>query len=105
PLSTGYRPELDFSEELCAQGTNYYQGLIGILRWIVELGRIDIIVPVSLLSRYLVSPRRGHLQQAYRIFAYLKQFNRPMLIFDDSEPMIPTDGFNVCDWSSQYPGA
>jgi hypothetical protein len=28
-----------------------------------------------------------------------------MLIFDDSEPMIPTDGFNVCDWSSQYPEA
>jgi hypothetical protein len=61
PLSSGYRPELDFSEELCAQKTNYYQGLIGILRWIVELGRMDIIVPVSLLSRYLVSPRKGHL--------------------------------------------
>ncbi len=40
-----------------------------------ELGRIDIIVPVTMLSRYLISPREGHLQQAYRIFAYLKQFN------------------------------
>lgn len=50
PLSSGYRPELDFSQELCPQKTNYYQGLIGVLRWIVELGRIDIIVPVSLLS-------------------------------------------------------
>jgi len=105
PLSSGYRPELDFSEELCPQKTNYYQGLIGILRWIVELGRIDIIVPVSLLSRYLVSPRKGHLQQAYRIFAYLKQFNRPMLVFDDSEPKLPIDGFNLCDWSSLYPNA
>jgi hypothetical protein len=53
-LSSGYRPELDFSPELCSEMTNYYQGFIGILRWIVELGRIDIIVPVSWLSRYLV---------------------------------------------------
>jgi len=75
PFSHGYRPELDFSPELCPQKTNYYQGLIGILRWIVELGRIDIIVPVTMLSCYLVSPREGHLQQAFRIFAYLKQFN------------------------------
>jgi hypothetical protein len=73
PFSYGYRPELDFSPELCPEKTNYYQGLIGILRWIVELGRIDIIVPVTMLSRYLVSPREGHLQQAFRIFAYLKQ--------------------------------
>jgi hypothetical protein len=75
PLSSGYRPELDFSSELPAHQVNYFQGLIGILQWIVELGRIDIIIPVSLLSRYLVSPREGHLQQAFWIFAYLKQFN------------------------------
>ena len=31
PLSSGYRPELDFMPGLCAQQTNYYQGLIGIL--------------------------------------------------------------------------
>ncbi len=75
PLSSGYRPELDFMPELSAQQTNYYQGLIGILRWVVELGRIDIIMPVSFLSCYLVSPQEGHLQQAYQIFACLKQFN------------------------------
>jgi len=91
--------------ELSAQQTNYYQGLIGILRWVVELGRIDIIMPVSFLSCYLVSPQEGHLQQAYQIFACLKQFNRPALVFDDSEPKISTDNFHCCDWSSQYPGA
>jgi hypothetical protein len=46
PLSSGYHPELDFSVELDSSKVNYYQGLIGILRWIVELGRIDLIVPV-----------------------------------------------------------
>jgi len=60
---------------------------------------------VSLLSRFLVSPRQGHLEQAYRIFAYLKQFNRPMLIFDDTEPKFNDNAFHVCDWSSIYPEA
>jgi hypothetical protein len=61
PFSYGYRPELDFSAELNSQTMNYYQGLIGVLRWIVELGRINIAVPVTMLSRYLISPREGHI--------------------------------------------
>ena len=50
PLSSGYHPELDSSPELNAQHANYYQGLIGVLKWIVELRRIDILVPVALMS-------------------------------------------------------
>jgi hypothetical protein len=105
PLSSGYRPELDFSAELDDERTNYYQGLIGVLRWIVELGRIDLIVPVSLLSRFMVSPREGHLQQCYHIFAYLKQFNRSRLVFDDGDPTFEDAYFHVCDWSEYYPNA
>ena len=42
PLSNGYRPELDSSPELDGSDGAYYQSLIRILRWMVELGRIDI---------------------------------------------------------------
>ena len=49
PLSQGYRPELDVSSDLDAKRANYYQVLIGILLWMCELGRVDIIVPVTLL--------------------------------------------------------
>jgi hypothetical protein len=105
PFSHGYRPELDFSNELNSHATKYYQGLIGVLWWFVELGRIDIAVPVTMLSRYLILPREGHLQQAYRIFAYLKQFNRPMLVFDDNDPVFSANNFHVCDWGSHYPNA
>ena len=42
PLQTSYRPELDVSPELGPVEAAYYQSLIGILRWIVELGRVDI---------------------------------------------------------------
>ena len=38
PLTTTYRPELDISRELNEADAAYYQSLIGILRWIVELG-------------------------------------------------------------------
>ena len=38
PLTTTCRPELDVSRELNETYAAYYQSLIGILRWIVELG-------------------------------------------------------------------
>ena len=68
PLGTGYRPELDQSMELDAKGQNYYQGLIGVLWWICELGRLNLLVLVSLMSRYLAQTRVGQLEQVYHIF-------------------------------------
>ena len=88
PLSTSYRPELDQSPELDAKRANYFQGLIGVLRWTIELGRIDIMVAVSMLSRYLANPRVGHLEEALHIFAYLKAHTRSSLVFDPTTPPI-----------------
>ena len=42
PIKTGYRPEVDTSPAFSNIDAAYYQSLIGILRWIVELGRVDI---------------------------------------------------------------
>ena len=53
PLSPGYRPELDASPELELQDATYYQSLIGILRWMVDMGRIDITCEVSMMSLFL----------------------------------------------------
>ena len=105
PLSSGYRPEIDMSEELDPTRQNYFQGLIGILRWLVELGRLDIMVPVSMLSRYLVSARVGHLDQVFHIFAYLKAHNRSTMVFDDTEPIIEGTRFVKRDWEDYYPEA
>ena len=49
PFPTNCRPELDTSEELDAEGQTYYQSLIGVLRWIIELGRIDIGAEASIM--------------------------------------------------------
>ena len=72
PFTTvSYRPELDTSMTCNPNQVTFYQNLIGILRWVVELGRIDIAYEVSKLSSYLVEPRTGHILQAIHIFKYL----------------------------------
>ena len=105
PMSSGYRPELDASPELKAETANYYQSLIGVLRWIIELGRIDIIVEVGLLSRYVAAPRVGHLEQVLHIFAYLKKFDHSTMVFDWTEPTIDESLFKQVDWQEYYPNA
>ena len=39
PISSGYRPELDETEELSPEDASHYHSLIGVLRWIVKLGQ------------------------------------------------------------------
>ena len=51
--SLDYRSELELSSECDNDQTNYFQNLIGVLRWIVELGRIDIVYKVLSLSKFL----------------------------------------------------
>ena len=61
PLPHGYKPELDTTDECDAYHTPRYQNLIEILRWAMELGRIDIQLDVALMSQYHMNPREGHL--------------------------------------------
>jgi hypothetical protein len=70
PLIAGYRPESDVTGSLPERQATYYQGLVGVLCWICEVGQIDIIVEVSLMSQMLLAPRQGHLEQVLHIFAY-----------------------------------
>ena len=72
-MRSTYRPELDVSEELSPSDASYYQSLIGILRWIVELGHVDINLEVSMMSSHLALPRKGHMEQVMQIFGYLSR--------------------------------
>jgi len=105
PLTAGYRPELDISPLLDDAQANYYQNLIGILRWAVELGRIDIHVDVALLSSYLAQPRQGHLEQVFHVFAYLKKHARSTMVFDDTKAQIDERRFVKQDWTDFYKDA
>jgi len=76
--------------------------LIGVMRWMVELGGIDIATEVSMLSSYLAFPREGHLEAALHIMGYLQLKHNARLIFDPTYPDIDQTAFPVYDWMEFY---
>ena len=50
PFPTSYKPELDFSRELSEDMLSRYRQLIGILRWAVEIGCLEIYLETAVLS-------------------------------------------------------
>ena len=105
PFLSSYHPELDVSPELGPKGINKFQELLGMLQWIVELGRLDILFEVTALSRFMVNPREGHIDQAYRIMAYLKSKDNRWLIMDPTYVDINYKRFKEAEWSAFYPDA
>ena len=59
PLKMVYDPELNSSQELDPDAVSYSLTMIGILRWMIELGRIDIITKLSLLLFHVALPKEG----------------------------------------------
>ena len=105
PVITTYKPELDLTPEQGEDETSRFQQLIGILRWSVELGRIDIYLEVSLLSQYLANPRKGHLDAAYHIFAYLKKHPKLKMVFDPKDVHLDESCFSqtpIGEWREFY---
>ncbi len=102
PWPSGYAAEMDESPELQADLASYYQSQIGILHWIVEIGRVDIITEVSLLASHLALPREGHLDAAIHVFAYLKVKHNSRLVFDPTYPTIDEDKFQRHNWERYY---
>jgi len=84
-MSTYYQPEMDGSPELGSENHKYYQELIGIMRWATELGRVDIVLEISLFSQYQACWREGHMEQAMRILGYL-QANPKFSLYLDPRP-------------------
>ena len=93
-MSSGYRPELDQSEELDENDTQYVQELIGILRWATEIGRVDILTEVAMLFLHQTCPRQGHMEEILHIFALLRNKSKLSLYFDYSEPQFEMSIFN-----------
>jgi hypothetical protein len=60
------------SPKLGEADASYFHSLIGVLWWIVELGRVDLDVEVLMMSSHLALPHEGHLKEMYHIFGYLK---------------------------------
>jgi len=96
-----YAPELDVSDYCSEEEASYYMQQMGVLRWAVELGRIDICTEVSMMASFQAAPRKGHLDAVFHIFAFLKKHPKAKLIFDSSRaPHIPVP--DKPQWSDFY---
>jgi hypothetical protein len=73
PMESGDHPELDESKIMSDEGHRKYQMLMGILVWVVTIGRIDVAHSTSSLSRFRACLRQGHQDRALRVFGYLKK--------------------------------
>jgi len=100
PIQTSYRPELDVSPVLGPEDSAYHQSLIGILRWMIEIGRVDICLEASMLASYMAMPREGHLEQLFHIFGYLNSHHDTELVFDPTLRDIDENAFEMKDWTT-----
>ena len=94
------RSECDGSPELDSDDASYYALLIGMLRWIVEMGMVDICCEVSMMSSHVAMPREGHLQQVLHIFTYLKIYHNARLVLDPTYFEIDEVAFEKREWKS-----
>ena len=82
PIQTDYCPELDILPDLDSNDSAYFQSLIGILCWIIELRRVDICLEVSMMSSHLALPFMGYLKHVFSFFfASLKKYHNAELVF------------------------
>ncbi len=102
PIPTNYEPELDATSHCNEEHASQYRQIIGILRWAIELGRIDILTEVSLLSQYQANPREGYLETLYWIMNYLHRYPMRRLIMNHTVPDIDESVFRHDDWMDFY---
>jgi hypothetical protein len=102
PWPVNYLAELDSTPELDPERAAYYQSLIGVLHWMVEIGRVDMITEVSLLASHMALPREGHLEAVFHVFGYLRAKNGSRMVFDPTYPVIDASVFKTCDWKEFY---
>ena len=93
PLHTSYKPELDSTRPCSEEHASRFRQIIGILRWAVELGRLDILFEVSMMSQYQAEPREGHLEALYLITHYLKKNPFKRIVFDPRTVTVDDNAF------------
>jgi hypothetical protein len=54
------------------------------------------------MSKYLIQPREGHLNEIFHLFGYLKSHDRSRIVLDASHPKIDESSFVKQDWTNFY---
>ena len=72
PFVGDYAPEMDENPSLEQEIASWYLYMIGVLRWMVEIGRVYIITEVSMMAYQMSIPRVVHLEAVLHVFAGLR---------------------------------
>ena len=94
PMTPGYHHSLETSLELGSKDLRYYQELIGMLRRSIDVGWVDILLEVAVLSSHLDLPRTEHLEETYHIFGCMKNWSRRRIFLDPYHSEICEDRFS-----------
>jgi hypothetical protein len=104
PVTPGYHPEVDTYDTLDADATNLYQTYVGILRWCIKLGIIDICNALGKLSSFLACPRIGHMESVLQVFSYLSKHSQSKRVLDLIARDWSDHDWSHPDWRSFNPG-
>ena len=101
-------PELETSELLDDDRHIYYQIIVGMLNWIVGIGRFNIAHATLSLACFAFYPRKGHLDRAFSVFGYLKKYPNKRIFVDSQDPTITGGDLShyskpVEDFKDNYP--
>ena len=94
PFKMGYNPELNTSPELEPDAASYFQTIIDILKWMIELGKITIVTKMSLLSSCVVLSEWDVGERC-----------DSKLVYNPSYQEIDHSVLKKCDWSEFYQDA
>ncbi len=77
---------------------SYFQSLIGIMHWTVELGCNNITKEISLLLLHSALPHEDQMNTALHVMAYIGLHHKSHLLMDLTYLDIDNDQFPVMDW-------
>ena len=93
-MRNGWKPELDDSDFYNTAEHRFYVQLVGILLYIVNLGRIDIAFTVSSFSRFSALPRKTHLEELEKIIRLFENYPDKQLTVDARPRILPGTMFS-----------
>jgi hypothetical protein len=98
PFVKDCQPKIHLLLELGPKDASCCMSQTGALHQMIELGRVDVITGVSMLSSQLRCPRDGCLKAVRHIFACLDNKHDSRMVFDPRHASINMGSFKESDW-------
>jgi hypothetical protein len=107
PLPSDDHPELDDTILIDCLGITIYMSLVGMLQWLITLGRLDVMQAVTAMSAFRCAPRQGHMDRAKRIYGYVDRYREAAIRVRPGMPDLRAldASYPTYDWSTSVYGS